>query len=159
MPATPLLARPTSVTGLVLSQGTVAGGGQTATTDFYIKVIAARFKHRTKTGEVTGDGDRSPNIQANYYLYVNWLLRGYMVANVLAGVANLINTDNNPTNDTVEGTMVKFLLSSQNTVTGRFVVEAIDFEWLRTSQYIGVSMFLRNTNNDDGTLNYAEATS
>ncbi len=155
MVASPVLARPTSVTGLVLITGTVGGGGQ-GTPDYFIKVFAARMLHRSKSGKITGDGDSAPNWLTNYYCTIDWLIRGWMVANQLAGIAKMILTANNPTADST-GTMVKFDLASQNTVTGRFVIEAIDFEWIRDAPYIGLSMRLKNTADADGTFNYAEA--
>lgn len=154
MPTSPVLARPTSITGLVLIAGTVGGGG-IGTEDFFIKVFAARMLHRSRARKITGDGDLAPNWQINYFLTVDWLIRGWMVANQRAGIAKMILVANNPTADST-GTMVKFDLANQNTVTGRFVIEAIDSEWIRDAPYIGLSMRLKNTANADGTFNYTE---
>ena len=154
MPATPVLARPTSVTGLILSTGTVG----TAGADFYIKIVSAKHSHRTMMSDVSGDGDSAPHFHANYWLYVDWYIRGQMIASQLAGMAKMILIANNPTTDTNNsGVPVLFNLSSGNTISGRFLIGAIETEYVRTADHVGISMHLRNTNDSQGASSYVEA--
>ena len=154
MPATPVTARPTSVVGLIMPTGKVGGGGQ-GTPDFYIKVVSARHRHRMPIADISGDGDFGQNLLPSYWLSVDWMIRGHMVAGVLSGIAKMQLTANNPTN---ESTLVKFDLASQNTLAGRFVIAGIDTEFLRNAATIGISILLRTTVKLDGTVSYVEAT-
>ena len=52
--------------------------------------------------------------------------------------------------------MVKFVYGSTNSVTGRFVIGGFDIDYDRKARFVGVSLSLRNTNDDDGTSNYVE---
>ncbi len=156
MPATPVTARPTSVVALILPAGSVGGGGQ-GSPDFFIKVVSARHRHRVPIADISGDGDSGQNLLPSYWLSVDWMIRGHMVANQLSGIAKMQLTANNPTSETTS-TMVKFDLSSTNTLAGRFVIGAIDTEYLRNASTIGISILLRTTVDLNGAVTYVEGT-
>ncbi len=108
--------------------------------------------------DVCGDGDSAPHFAANYWLYVDWYIRGQMIASQLAGMAKMILTANNPTTDTFSaGIPVLFNLSSGNTISGRFLIGAIETEYVRTADHVGISMHMRNTADSQGAASYVEA--
>ena len=153
MPATPVLARPTSVTtGLILSGGT-SSGVSTAGDDFYIKVVSARHRHRTPIADISGDGDFGQNLLPSYWMSVDWMIRGHLIASQLMGIAKMQLTANNPTGTT----LVKFDLSSGNTLSGRFVIAEIVTEYLRNASTVGISILLRTTVDLNGAVTYVEA--
>ena len=153
MPASPTLMQPTSITGLVLSAGTVGGGGQ-GNPDFYIKTETATLDHRVPVSEITGDGDSSPRFLPSYYLYVDWIIRGWAVAGQAIGILNLINSSKNPTGTT----LVQFNLAASRGLKGAFVIPRIKIEWADTAVYVGILMLLKSTNTTaDGKINYTEA--
>lgn len=153
MVATPTLWRPTSVTGLILSAGTI---GTVAGSSFFIKVHEADIDNYTEVREITGDGDSAPRSVPNYYLYSNWLIRGWCVSGQAIGIANLKSTTLNPTGTV----LVQFNTANDGTARGfkgNFVVGRIRLRWIRTAPYIPLAMQLVATNTDaDGTANYTE---
>jgi len=146
--------RPTSVAGLVLAAGPVG----TAGASFFIKVNSAIMDHRTRIADTSGDGDLAPRWSANYWLYVDWLIRGWVVSGQALGIANLIVTANNPTGTT----LVQFHLgkdSSNRVVKGEFLVHRVKIAWERKAAFIGLAIALKNTaTNADGLANYVEGT-
>ncbi len=156
MPTTPVLANPTTYAGLILSAGKIRGV-DTGTPDFFIKVLTARHRHRSPMQEISGDGDSGPNIAVSYWLYVDWMIRGHMVAGKEMGLANMQDTARNPTADgSTLSALVKFVYGGTNSVAGRFVIGGIDVEYMRKSRVVGVSFFMRNTVDADGAPQYVE---
>ena len=147
--------RPTAVTGLVLSGGT-ASGVSVAGDDYFIAVNSATMTHSTLLQEITGDGDTSPRFIANYYIYADWVIRGYAIGNAAIGILNMTNTAKNPTD---QSTLVEFDIGSGRSLKGVFWVHNVVVEWARTSAYVGLSLALKSTAKDsDGTVIYAEGT-
>ena len=149
--------RPTAVTGLILSGGT-SSGLSTAGDQFYIVVNSATMTHSTKLQEITGDGDRSPRYIANYYIYADWIIRGYAVGNQVIGILSMTDATT-PDNPTDQSALVEFTIGSGRTLKGIFWVHNIVVEWARTSAYVGLSMALKSTARDaDGLVAYTEGT-
>ena len=153
---TPILMRPTSVTGLILSSGAVGTDDATGTQDFYIKVVTAELDHRTKIADISGDGDRSPNSAINYWGYVDWMIRGYGIAAQAIGYDSMLATTTPTTNPTASGVNVVFNVSSGISYAGRFLISQFKISYDRTSAYVGITMLMRKTVLDTGFDSYVE---
>jgi len=154
---TPILMRPTSVTGLILSSGAVGTDDATGTQNFYIKVVTAELDHRTKIADVSGDGDASPHSAINYWGYVDWMIRGYGIAAQAIAYDSMINPATSPTtNPTASGTNVVFNVSSGISYAGRFFISQFKVSFDRTSAYVGITMLMRKTALLNGTDSYVE---
>ncbi len=152
MAATPTLMRPTSVTGLILTTGSVGTAGG----DFFIKVVTAELDHRTKIADVSGDGDSSPNSVVSYWGYVDWMIRGYgIAANAIAYDSMVVNTGS-PKNPTASGTNVVFNVSSGMSYAGRFLIHNFKLAYDRTGAFVSVSFALRKIALADGKESYVE---
>ena len=146
--------RPTSVTGLILSNTSSLLG--TVGTDFYIKVRNATLQHSTPIADVTGDGDQSPRYLVSYFITADWLIRGNAVAAQAIGIMNMGNSSKNPTSQSQK---VKFMIGNSRSIVGIFFIHQIAIEWDRSSPFVGLSMALRSTNvNTTGDASLAEST-
>lgn len=152
MPVSPVLMRPTSVTGLILSSGSVG----TAGADFFIKVVTAEMSHRTKIVDISGDGDASPNSVVNYWGYVDWMIRGYGIAANAIAYDSMVFNDGSPNNPTASGTNVVFNVSSGISYAGRFLIDQFKISYDRAGAYVGISMHLRKIALTDGSESYTE---
>ena len=98
----------------------------------------------------------SPRFIANYYIYADWILRGYSVGNNAIGILSMTDTAKNPTDQT---TLAEFTMRSGRTVKGIFWVHQVIIEWARTSGYVGIAIALKSTAKDsDGSVAYTEGT-
>lgn len=131
-----------------LNAGDVLEGGKLgiAGADYFIKVQRFRPLYFTKLAETTGDGDKSPFWDSDQYLYMDFVLQGWMVAGQAVGIANLVVPDANP----VEA-VITFNLTSSNKLKFTAMLERVMYDWDARSPYIGVAIIGKMHDTDPAT--------
>jgi len=87
------LARPSSATSGDFITGTEFNSAGTL---FSMAVVKSRVRSYTRVGDVTADGSATPVYKTSGYLYMNFVLEGWMANDTKLGIVNLDSTTNNP---------------------------------------------------------------
>lgn len=104
---------------------------------FYIKIIDGDYLHGSPTVETTGDGDTAPVHENTGELYGTYVLNGAMVATDAIGLANIVNTTNNPTAD------VTINLGSTRQIIAPMLIESIRLRYQRTGVFVGIRIRMK----------------
>jgi hypothetical protein len=132
--------RPSGATGAIIT--TLVGSGDSGTPDYYIRTIDGTFDYGSPDREITGDGDYMPKFTNNGMLYADWKLNGAMVASQAIGLANIVDSNDNPTTG-----ILYWKVGGTRKLGGRYLIRRIRGAWKRAGWWVGISILLRASHN------------
>jgi len=121
------LERPSKTVAQVISGGNLG----TAGSSFYIKTLRATFDSFSPLIETTGDGDTAVTHENNCFLYQNFNLRGWMVANQAIGLSSIAAAD--------PEIAITFALGANRELNSTIIVERMLVDWDKQSP-VGVGI-------------------